>query len=118
MEQELETEMITSLEKGEASSRKKKHNKSNEIKKLKEKIAQQEVLERVIKARYETLSKNFSETSETLEILALVSIKEKNKKNKIIKDYNNLWWLVERLKGKMKRLKDRIATHPDLHVLA
>jgi hypothetical protein len=118
MEQAPETEMLTSLEKGEASSSKKKRNKSKDIKKLKEKMAQQEVLERVIKARYETLSKNFSETSAALERLALESIKEKKKKKKIIKDYNNLWWLAKCLKGKIKRLKARIATHPYLHVLA
>jgi hypothetical protein len=36
-----------------------KKNKSKEIKKLKKKLAEKEVLERVIKTRYETLSKNF-----------------------------------------------------------
>jgi hypothetical protein len=116
MEQEPETEMLTSLEKGEASISKKKKNRSREIKKLKEKIAQQEVLERVIKARYETLSKNFTETGAALERLALESIKEKKKK-RITKDYNSLWWLAKRLKRKIKRLKAKIATHPNLHVL-
>jgi hypothetical protein len=49
------------------------------------------VLERVIKTRYETISKNFAERNSALEILSHESIKEKKKKNKIIKDYNNLW---------------------------
>jgi hypothetical protein len=55
MEKALENEMFMGLEKGETSSSKKKQKKSKKIMKLKEKIAQQEVLERVIKARYETL---------------------------------------------------------------
>jgi hypothetical protein len=76
------------------------------------------VLERVIKARSETLSKNFTETSAALERLVLESIKEKKKKKRITKDYNSLWWLAKRLKRKIKRLKAKIATHPDLHVLA
>jgi chromosome segregation ATPase len=117
MEQAPETEMFTGYEEGETSSNK-KSNKSQKIKKLKEKIAQQEVLERVIKARYETLSKNFVETNATFESLALESVKEKKKKKRIIKDYNSLWRLAKRLKIKIKRLKARIATHPDLQVLA
>ena len=62
MEQALETERFTGYEEGETSN-KRKSSKSQKIKKLKEKIAQQEVIEKVIKARYETLSKNFAEAS-------------------------------------------------------
>jgi hypothetical protein len=65
------------------------------------------VLERVIKARYETLSKNFAETSATLENLAHESIKEKKKRKKMVKDYNSLWWLARHLKKKVKLLKLR-----------
>jgi hypothetical protein len=90
MEEAPETEMFTSLEKGETYSSRKKHNKSKNIKKLKEKIAQHEVLERVIKARCETLSKNFRETSAALEILALESVKEKKKKKRIIKENHKI----------------------------
>jgi hypothetical protein len=118
MEEAPEIEMFIDLEKGETSSSKKKQNKSKKIKKLQEKIAQQEVLESVIKDRYEILSKNFAETSVALERLALENIKEKKKKKRIIKYYNNLWWLAKRLKRKIKRLKAKIAAHPDLHVLA
>jgi hypothetical protein len=50
----------------EVSSSKSKKNRSKKIKKLREKIEQQEVLERVIKTKYEILSKNFAETSATL----------------------------------------------------
>jgi hypothetical protein len=65
----------------DASSRKQvKQSKSKEIKKLKKKLSKQEVLERVIKTRYETLSKNFAEINSSLERLAHESIKEKKKK--------------------------------------
>jgi hypothetical protein len=117
MEQAPETERFTGYEEGETSS-KRKSSKSQKIKKLKEKIAQQEVIERVIKARYETLSKNFAETSAALEILALESVKEKKKKKRIIKDNHQLFWFAKHLKKKIKKLKAKIATHPDLHVLA
>ena len=63
------------------------------------------MLERVIKARYETLSKNFVETSAALEKLAHESIKEKKKWKKMVKDYNSLWWLARHLKKKVKLLK-------------
>ena len=76
------------------------------------------MLERVIKARYETLSKNFAETSATLEILALQSVKEKKEKKRIIKDNHRLWRLAKHLKKKIKKLKAKTTTHPDLHVLA
>jgi hypothetical protein len=74
-----------------SSSKQVKQSKSKEKKKLKKKLAKQEVLERVIKTRYETLSKNFTESNSSLEILAHESIKEKKKKDKIVKDYNSLW---------------------------
>jgi hypothetical protein len=76
------------------------------------------VLERVIKARYETLSKNFAESNAVFERLALKSVKEKKKKKKIIKDNHRLWRLAKNLKKKIKKLKAKIATHPNLHVLA
>jgi len=116
MEKAPEIERFTGYEEGETSS-KRKSSKSQKIKKLKEKIAQYEVLERVIKARYETLSKNFVETSAALEILALESVKEKKEKKRIIKDNRRLWRLARHLKKKVKNLKAKIATHPDLHVL-
>jgi hypothetical protein len=56
-------------------------------------IAQQEVLERVIKARYKTLSDNFAETNAAFENLACESVKDEKRKKKITKDYNSLWWL-------------------------
>jgi hypothetical protein len=58
-----------------ASSSKSKQSKYHKIKKLKEKIVQHKVLEKVIKTQYETLSKNFMETSSALERLALESVK-------------------------------------------
>jgi len=76
------------------------------------------VIERVIKARYETLSKNFAETSAALERLALESVKEKKEKKRIIKDNHRLWRLAKHSKKKIKKLKAKITTHPDLHVLA
>jgi hypothetical protein len=88
-----------------SSSSKRKQRKSKKIKKLKEKIKQQEVLERVIKARYEILSKNFAETSESLERLAHESVKEKKKKKKIVKDYNSLWRVSMHLKKKVRSLR-------------
>jgi hypothetical protein len=45
-------------------------------------IAQQEVLERVIKERYKTLSDNFAETNAAFEKLAQESVKEKKRKKK------------------------------------
>jgi hypothetical protein len=92
----------------DASSRKRvKQNKSKEIKKLKKKLAEQEVLERVIKTRYETLSKNFAESNSALERLAHESIKEKKKKNKIVKDYNSLWRVAQGLKKKVRALRKK-----------
>jgi hypothetical protein len=117
MEPAQDFEVFTSKDEGE-TSRNKKSKKSQKIKELKEIITQHEILERVIKARYKTLSENFAKTNAAFEKLALESIKDKKKKKKITKDYNNLWWLAKRLKRKIKKLKARITTHPDLHVLA
>jgi hypothetical protein len=74
-----------------SSSKRVKQSNSKEIKKLKKKLAEQEVLERVIKTIYETLSKNSVESNSSLERLSHESIKEKKKKDKIVKDYNSLW---------------------------
>ena len=63
------------------------------------------MLERVIKTRYEILSKNFAETSATLERLAHESIKEKKKKKKIVKDYNSLWRVSMHLKKNVSSLR-------------
>jgi hypothetical protein len=81
-------------------------------------IAQQEVLERVIKARYKTLSDNFTESNVAFEKLARETVKDKKRKKKITKDYNSLWWLAKRLKRKIKKLKQKHKSHPDIQVLA
>jgi hypothetical protein len=81
-------------------------------------IAQQEVLERVIKERYKTLSDNFTETNVAFEKLARESVKEKKRKKKITKDYNSLRWLEKCLKRKIRKLKQKQKSHPDLQVLA
>ena len=60
-------------------SKRVKQNKSKEIKKLKKKLTEKEVIERVIKTRYETLSKNFLESNSALERLAHESVKDKKK---------------------------------------
>ena len=112
MEPAQNFEFFTSKDEGE-TSRNKKSKKSQNIE-LKEVIAQQEVLERVIKARYEALSKNFSKTNAAFEKIARESIKDKKKKKNITKDYNSLWWLTKHLNKKIKKLKEKITTHPDL----
>jgi hypothetical protein len=89
----------------EASSSKSKQSRSQKIKRLTEKIAQHEVLEKVIKTQYETLSNNFTATSATLERLALENVKEKKKKNKIVKDYNSLWRVAMHLKKNVRSLR-------------
>jgi hypothetical protein len=81
-------------------------------------IAQQEVLERVIKERYKKLSDNFVETNAAFEKLARESVKEKKRKQKLTKDYNSLWWLEKHLKRKIRKLKQKQKSHPDLQVLA
>ena len=72
----------------------------------------------MIKETYKTLSENFSKTNASFENLSCESIKDKKKKKKITKDYNSLWWLAKRLRRKIKKLKEKINTHPDLQVLA
>jgi hypothetical protein len=102
-----------------------KQSKSKEIKNLNKKLFKHEVLERVIKTRYETLSKNFVERNSSLERLAHESIKEKKKKDNIVKDYNNLWRVAHGLKKKVKALrkqamfsKHQAQTHATLETLA
>jgi hypothetical protein len=108
-----------------SSSKRVKQSKSKEIKKLRKKLAQQEVLERVIKTRYKTLSKNFAESNSALERLAHESIKEKKKKEKIVKDYNSLWRVAQGLKKNVRALrlkamssKHQSQTHATLETLA
>jgi hypothetical protein len=81
------------------------------------------VLERVIKTRYETLSKNFAESNSSLEMLAHESIREKKKKNNIVKDYNNLWRVAQGLKKKVRALRKKVMAskhqaHASLETLA
>lgn len=88
------------------------------IRKLKKKLKQQTVLERVIKQRYETLSQNFAKTYEAFRLLAIKRVKEKKKMKKIIKE-NNKWWRIARqLKIKNKLLKDEMVNHSPLPLLA
>jgi hypothetical protein len=110
-------ETFTHTDEGE-TSKSTKLKKTQKIKQLKEVITQQKVLERVIKERYKTLSDNFAETNATFEKLAHESVKDKKRKNKITKDYNNLWWLAKRLKRKIRKLKQKQKSHPDLQMLA
>jgi ribonucleotide reductase beta subunit family protein with ferritin-like domain len=113
MEFAQDCENFTPIDEGETSKRK-KSKKSQKIKQVKEVIAQQEVLERVIEARYKSLFDNFVETNAAFEKLAHESIKDKKKKKKITKDYNSLWWLAKRLKRKIKKLKQKHKSDPDL----
>jgi hypothetical protein len=112
-------ETFNQTEQGE-SSKNPRSNKSQKIKHLKEVIAQQEVLERVIKDRYKKLSDNFAKTNAAFERLAKESVREKKRKKKLTKDYNSLWWLAKRLKRQIRRLKQKLRqkSHPDLKVLA
>jgi hypothetical protein len=49
----------------------------------------------------------------------LVKVSRKRRgKQKITKDYNSLWWLAKRLKRKIRKLKQKQKSHPDLQVLA
>ena len=72
------------------------------------------MLERLIKTKYETLSKNFAEINSALEILAHESIKEKKKKGNIVKDYNSLWRVAQGLNKKVRALgkKERESKTP------
>jgi hypothetical protein len=99
--------------------------KSKEIKKLKKKLAKQEVLERVIKTRYEILSKKFAESNSSLERLSHERIKEKKKKDKIVKEYNSLWRVAQGLNKKVRALrkqamssKHQAQTHASLETLS
>jgi hypothetical protein len=83
-------ETFTHTEEGEIS-KSTKSKKTQKIKHLKEVIAQQEVLEWVIKERYKKLSDNFAKTNAAFEIMDRESVKEKKRKQNITKDYNSLW---------------------------
>jgi hypothetical protein len=50
--------------------------------------------------------------------MAQESVKEKKRKRKITKDCNSLWWLAKCLKRKIRKLKEKKKSHPDLQVLA
>jgi ribonucleotide reductase beta subunit family protein with ferritin-like domain len=117
MEIAHDCETFTPIDEGE-TSKSKNSKKSQKIKELKEVIAQQEVLERVIKARYKSIFENFAKTNAKFEKLARESVKDKKRKKKITKEYNSLWWLAKRLKRKIKKLKKKSKSHPDLQVLA
>jgi hypothetical protein len=110
---------LSKTEQGE-SSKKPRPNKAQKIKHLKEVIAQQEVLERVIKDRYKRLSDNFAQTNAAFERLAKESVKEKRKKEKLINNCSRLRLLARHLKRRIKGLKQKLKqrSHPDLQVLA
>jgi hypothetical protein len=69
-------ETLNQTEQGE-SSKNPRSSRAQRIKHLKEVIAQQEVLERVIKDRYQKLSDNFAKTNAAFERLAKESVREK-----------------------------------------
>jgi hypothetical protein len=112
-------ETLKHTEQGE-SSKKPRPNKAQRIKHLKEVIAQQEVLERVIKDRYKRLSDNFAKTNAAFERLAKESVKEKKKKEKLINNCSRLRLLARHLKKRIRGLKQKLKqrSHPDLQVLA
>jgi hypothetical protein len=112
-------ETLKHTEQGE-SSKNPRSNKSQRIKHLKEVIAQQEVLERVIKDRYKKLSDNFAKTNAAFERLAKESVKEKKKKEKLIRNCSRLRLLARHLKKRIRGLKQKLKqrSHPDLTVLA
>jgi hypothetical protein len=72
-------ETFTHTEEGE-TSKSSKSKKSQKIKHLKEVIAQQEVLERVIKERYKKLFENFEKTNTAFEIRKVLK-RRKGRKN-------------------------------------
>ena len=96
----------------------KKIDESKTIKRLRKKLKQHIVLERVIKQRYEILSNNFAKTDEAFRKLALKRVKEKKRKRKIVKDNNRLWRIARQLKIKNKLLKNRLIVHSPLQILA
>jgi len=108
---------FTTYEEGETSSKRKPYD-CKLIKKLKRKIKQQEVLERVIKERYAILSDNFAKTNEAYKRLALKRVKEKRRKKKILKYNNRLWRTARKLKIKNKLLRARLVTYSPLQILA
>jgi hypothetical protein len=112
-------ETLNQTEQGE-SSKKPRSNKAQRIKHLKEVIAQQKVLEQVIKDRYKKLSDNFAKTNAAFERLAKESIKEKKKKENLIINYSRLRLLARHLKKRIRGLKQKMKQrpHPDLTVLA
>jgi hypothetical protein len=117
MEEAPQIEVFTSFDEGETST-KKKISKSGKNQKLKDKLAEHEVLERVLKARYETMSKNFAETSEDFERLALKHVKEKRKMKNMIKKNYKPWKIVRCLKIKIKLLTTKSTSCSYFQVLA
>jgi len=116
MEHAQDFEVFSVHEEGETSKRK-RTDESKIIKRLKKKLKQQIVLERVIKQRYEVLSNNFTKTDEAFKQLALKRVKEKRKNKKIVKDNNRLWRIARQLKIKNKLLKNKLVFHSPLQIL-
>ena len=112
-------ETLNQTEQGE-SSKKPRSSRAQRIKHLKEVISQQEVLERVIKDRYQKLSDNFAKISAAFERLAKESVKEKKRKEKLTKNCSSLRLHVKRLKKQIRGLKQKLKQNPhsDLKVLA
>jgi hypothetical protein len=110
---------MSKMEQGE-SSKKSGPSKAKKIKHLKEIIAQQEVLERVIKDRYKRLSDNFAQTNAAFQKLAKQNVKEEKKKKRLVNECSRLKLLVRHLKRRIKGLKQKLKqrSHPDLQVLA
>jgi hypothetical protein len=117
MEPAQDLEVFTSFGEG-GTSRKKKTNDSRLIKKLRKKIKQHKVLERVIKERYEILSKNFAETNKAFKRLALKRVREKKRKKKILADKNRFLRIARCLKIKNKSLKAKLVASTPLKLLA
>jgi hypothetical protein len=110
---------MSKMEQGE-SSKKSGPSKAQKIKHLKEIIAQQEVLERVIKDRYKRLSDNFAQTNAAFQKLAKQNVKEEKKKKRLVNECSRLKLLARHLKRRIKGLKQKLKqrSHPDLQVLA
>jgi hypothetical protein len=110
---------MSKMEQGE-SSKKSGPSKAQKIKHLKEIIAQQEVLERVIKDRYKRLSDNFAQTNAAFQKLAKQNVKEEKKKKRLVNECSRLKLLARHLKRRIKGMKQKLKQrpHPDLHVLA
>jgi len=99
------------------SSTRKKASKSVKIRRLKDKIVEYEVLERVIKSKYEILTQTSVETRSAFERLALMHVKERKKKKRVIKKNYKLTKKIRFLNIKMKFLKAKLTTHLELEVL-